>query len=299
MKNPRSYIVISLIASVSTIVLELVGYFKTGSVSMLSDSLETIVNLIANAIGFWALSYAAQPPDPEHPFGHSKAEYFSSGIESILIILSSIFIFIEAGSRFLSPHPLEQMDLGIVLAGLSSVIYGFTSLLLFRASKNLRSITLKAAAQHLLADGYVSLGVVVGVVLVKLTGWSFIDPIIGLLIAASIIRTGIKLLQETGSELLDRALSPTEKAEIYNVFHTYEGEGISFHALRTRIAGSRSFIYFHVLVPGLWTVQQGHDLCEEIENKIMDILPGSHVMSHLEPIEDPASWDDEGLGRKL
>ncbi len=295
MKDPRFYIVISMVAAIATIILELYGYFQTGSIAILSDALETSVNLIAAAIGFWALTFALQPPDLEHPFGHSKAEYFASGIESILIIISALIILVEAVEKIFSPHHLEQMDLGILLVGLSSIIYLSTAWLLFRAAKRLRSITLKADAVHLLSDAWVSLGVVVGIILVKLTGWSVLDPVLGLLIALQIIRTGINLLKETGSELLDKALPHEQQLEIKNILFSYEDLGLKFHAFRTRIAGSRSFIYFHILVPGEWTVQRGHDLCEEIEIKIRQTLPGSYVMTHLEPVEDPASWDDEGI----
>jgi len=284
-----------MIAAIATIVLELYGYFQTGSIAILSDALETSVNLIAACIGFWALSFAIQPPDLEHPFGHSKAEYFSSGIESILIIISALLIVVEAIQKIFTAHHLEQVDLGIILAAASSVIYLSSAWLLFNAAKRLRSITLKADAYHLLSDAWVSLGVVFGIVLVKLTGWSVIDPILGLLIGLQIIRTGIKMLRETGSELLDRALPYQQQQEIKNILFAYEDLGLKFHAFRTRVAGSRSFVYFHILVPGQWSVQRGHDLCEEIESKISAALPGSHVMTHLEPIEDPISWDDEGL----
>jgi len=294
MKNARSYIVVSIVAAVLTIILKTVAYFLTNSVGILSDALESSVNVIAALIGFWALSFAAQPPDLQHPFGHSKAEYFSSGIESILIVLAAITILITAGGRLFNPQPLEQVDLGIALSVISSGINGGVAWLLFKASKRLRSITLRADAHHLLADVWTSLGVIIGIVLVKLTGWLILDPIIGLLIAVQIIRTGVGLLKETASELLDRSLPTSEQGEIKNILLYYEEQGLQFHALRTRIAGAKSFIDFHVLVPGQWTVKKGHDLCEEIELAIIKALPGSEVITHLEPIEDPISWDDQG-----
>ena len=297
MKTARYYIVISIIAALFTISLKTAAYFVTGSIGLLSDALESVVNLAAAGVGFWALSFATQPPDPEHPFGHSKAEYFSSGIESVLIVIAALTIAVTAGDRLFNPQPIEQVNIGIALSIIASVINGAVAWLLFKAGKRLRSITLRADAEHLLSDVWTSLGVIIGVILVKITGWLFLDSIIGLIVAIQIVWTGIKLLQQTASELLDRSLPNEQQQEIKNILLNYEPQGIEFHALRTRVAGSRSFIYFHVLVPGKWSVKQGHDLCEEIELAVINALPGSHVMTHLEPIEDPVSWQDQGIGR--
>ncbi len=298
MKTARSYIVLSIIAAILTILLKTGAYFLTGSVGLLSDALESGVNLVSAVVGFWALSFAAQPPDLDHPFGHSKAEYFSSGIESVLIIVAAVTIAVTAGERLFNLQPIEQVNLGIALSIVASGINGGVAWLLFKASKRLRSITLRADAHHLLTDVWTSVGVIIGVSLVKITGWLILDPLIALLVAAQIVWIGLKLFQETASELLDHSLPDDQQAEIKNILLSYDKQNIQFHALRTRIAGARSFIYFHVLVPGKWTVKEGHDLCEEIELAIMKALPGSHVMTHLEPIEDPASWDDQGLGTR-
>jgi cation diffusion facilitator family transporter len=170
---------------------------------------------------------------------------------------------------------------------------------MFRAGRRLRSITLRADAHHLLTDVWTSVGVFLGVFLVKLTGWLVLDPIIAIIVAVNIVWTGWRLLRETGSGLLDAALPADEQRIITDIFLPYQQQGIQFHALRTRVAGTRCFVSFHVLVPGKWTVQRGHTLCEEIELKVIQALPGTSILTHLEPLEDLTSWDDQGLDRKV
>ncbi|MBW4538248.1 MAG: cation diffusion facilitator family transporter [Myxacorys chilensis ATA2-1-KO14] len=296
-KSARSYIILSIVAAIITIALKAGAYFLTGSVGLLSDALESGINLIAAVVAFWALSFATKPPDAEHAFGHSKAEYFSSGLESALIMVAAISIAVAAWGRLFNPLPIEQVGLGLALSLVATAINGGVAFVLFRAGKRLRSITLRADAHHLLTDVWTSAGVVIGILIVKLTGWLVLDPIIALIVAANIIWAGFRLLRETGSGLLDRSLSANEQQTIMNLLMPYQEKGIQFHALLTRVAGSRRFISFHVLVPGEWTVQHGHDLCEEIELAISHALPGSHVITHLEPSEDPASWDDQTLDR--
>lgn len=293
----RPYALLSIAAAVLTIGLKASAYFVTGSVGLLSDAMESGINLIAALIAFWALSFAAKPPDQEHPFGHTKAEYFSSGLESALIVIAAIGIAIAAYNRLLTPQPIEQIGLGLLLSLLATAINGGTAWVLLRAGKRLRSITLRADAHHLLTDVWTSAGVLIGIGLVKLTGWLVLDPIIALLVAANIIWVGIRLLRETGSGLLDRSVPQDEREHIKSLMLPYEQQGIQFHALRTRGAGSRRFISFHVLVPGAWTVRQGHQLCESLELAIIQALPGSYVITHLEPQEDPESWTDQELDR--
>ena len=296
-KSARSYTLLSIGAAIITIALKFGAYHLTGSVGLLSDALESIVNLVAALVAFWALSFAAKPPDDEHPFGHTKAEYFSSGLESALIVVAAISIAIAAWNGSFNPQPIEQIGLGLALALVATALNGAVAWILLRAGKRLRSITLKADAHHLLTDVWTSFGVVIGIFLVKLTGWLVLDPLIALLVAANIVWAGYRLLRETGAGLLDSSIPKPERQSITTILETYEAQDVLFHALRTRVAGSRRFITFHVLVPGDWTVQRGHALCEEMELAIIQALPGSYVITHLEPKEDPASWTDQALDR--
>lgn len=296
--NPaRRYALLSIGAAVCTIALKTAAYRVTGSVGLLSDALESGINLVAAGVAFWALSFAAKPPDEQHPFGHTKAEYFSSGLESALILVAAVSIAIAAWGRLFNPQPLEQLGLGLLLSLVATAINGGVAWVLLQAGKRLRSITLRADAHHLMTDVWTSAGVVLGILLVKLTGWLVLDPLIALLVAINILWAGFRLLRETGSGLLDSAIPTEDRQQIADFLASYEAQGIQFHALRTRVAGSRCFVTFHVLVPGAWTVQQGHHLCEELELAILQKLPGTYVMTHLEPLEDPRSWADQGLER--
>ncbi|MGH2415189.1 MAG: cation diffusion facilitator family transporter [Microcystaceae cyanobacterium] len=296
-KAARPYAILSIAAAIFTISLKAGAYKLTGSVGLLSDALESGINLIAALVAFWALSLAAKPADDEHPFGHSKAEYFSSGLESALIVIAAISIAFAAGERLLNPLPLEQVGLGLVLSLAATAVNGGVAWIVLQAGRRLRSITLQADAHHLLTDVWTSVGVVIGIFLVKLTGWLVLDPLIALVVAANIVWVGIRLLRETASGLLDRALPLPERQQIQAILAIHEQMGIQFHALKTRSAGARRFVTFHVLVPGAWTVQRGHDLCEELELAIAQSLPGTYVITHLEPQEDPRSWADQELER--
>jgi len=296
-KSARFYAALSIGAALLTIILKFGAYLLTGSVGLLSDAAESVVNLIAAFVAFWALTFAARPPDAEHAFGHSKAEYFSSGVEGALILVAAVCIAVEAWGRLLHPQPLQQVGLGLGLSLFATAINGSLALVMLKAGERLRSVTLRADAHHLLTDVWTTVGVVVGLFLVKLTGWLVLDPIIALIVAVNIVWAGVRLLRETGSGLLDASLPAAEQKIITDTFLAYQEKGIQFHALRTRVAGTRRFVSFHVLVPGHWTVQRGHDLCEAIELAIIKALPDTHVMSHLEPLEDPVSWDDQGLER--
>ncbi|MBU7581891.1 MAG: cation transporter [Nostoc sp. TH1S01] len=296
-QTARSYAFLSIAAAVVTIGLKFGAYLLTGSVGLLSDAIESCVNLVAALVALWALTYAAKPADAEHTFGHSKAEYFSSGAEGALIVVAAISIALEAWGRLLHPEPLTQLGLGLVLSLLATAVNGVVAVVLLKAGKRLRSITLRADAHHLLTDVWTSGGVILGIFLVQVTGWLILDPIIALLVAVNIVWAGFNLLRETFFGLLDTALPKKEQEIIRQIFSEYEHQNIQFHAMRSRLAGTRRFISFHVLVPGAWTVRQGHDLCEEIELKIIQALPGSSIITHLEPVEDPASWNDMELER--
>jgi len=294
-KSARYYAFVSIGAAILTIALKLGAYLLTNSVGFLSDALESVVNLVAAIGAVWALTYASKPPDEEHMYGHSKAEYFSSGFEGALILVAAAGIISTAVPRLLHPQPLEQMGLGLALSVVASIINGVVAIILLKAGKRLHSITLRADAHHLLTDVWTSVGVILGLLLVSLTGWLILDPLIALLVAANIVWTGVKLIKESGSALLDASIPLEERQMINEVLSCYDRHQIQFHALRTRIAGSRRFVSFHILVPGAWTVQQGHDLCEEVESSICKVLPNINVFTHLEPLEDPKSWTDQDL----
>jgi cation diffusion facilitator family transporter len=295
----RRYAVLSIAAAVLTIGLKLGAYLLTGSVGLFSDAAESVVNLVAAVAALWALIYAARPPDEEHAYGHNKAEYFSSGLESALILLAAGWIGVTAWDRFTDPQPLQNVGIGLSITLVATAINGGVALIILRAGRRLRSITLRADAQHLLTDVWTSLGVVLGIATVELTGWLVLDPLIGLVVAANILWTGVRLLRDTAQGLLDRALPPEDREAIVKVLSRYEDEGIRFHALRTRASGPRRFISMHVLVPGGWTVQRGHDLSENIERDLAAVLPQSTFFIHIEPSEDPASFADQSLDRRI
>ncbi|HLL97671.1 MAG TPA: cation diffusion facilitator family transporter [Rubrobacteraceae bacterium] len=297
--STRRYAVLSIVAAVLTIGLKLGAYLLTGSVGLFSDAAESVVNLVAAVAALWALLYAARPPDEDHAFGHDKAEYFSSGLESALILLAAGWIGVTAWDRFTDPQPLQNVGIGLSITLVATAINGGVALIILRAGRRLRSITLRADAQHLLTDVWTSLGVVLGIATVELTGWLVLDPLIGLVVAANILWTGVRLLRDTAQGLLDRALPPEDREAIVKVLSRYEDEGIRFHALRTRASGPRRFISMHVLVPGGWTVQRGHDLSEQIERDLAAVLPQSTFFIHIEPSEDPASFADQSLDRRI
>ncbi len=296
-RSARSYAGLSIAAAVVTIALKTAAWKLTGSVGLLSDAAESVVNLAAALIALWALTVAERPPDPTHDFGYSKAEYFASGAEGFLILAAAFGIVIAAWERWQSPAPITDAGTGVAVAAAASAINGAVALLLFRAGNRLRSITLRADAHHLLTDVWTSVGVVAGIGLVALTGWLRLDPLIAFAVAVNIVWTGWRLVRETGLALLDTALPEPERREVTAALIPFQEQGILFHAIRTRIAGTRRFVSMHVLMPGGWTIQRGHDLSEAIEAAVRGKLPGAHVFTHLEPREDPVSWDDRGLDR--
>jgi cation diffusion facilitator family transporter len=295
----RRYAWLSIAAAIVTIGLKLGAYYLTGSVGLFSDAAESVVNLVAAVAALSALTFAARPPDEEHAFGHNKAEYFSSGLESALIIIAAIWIGITAWDRLLDPQPLQNVGLGLSVTLAAAALNGGVAVVLLRAGRRLRSITLRADAQHLLTDVWTSLGVILGVVMVQLTGWLVLDPIIGLIVAANIVWTGFRILNDTAHGLLDTALPSEELEKIYRVLSRHEDDAVTFHAVRTRAAGQRRFVSMHVLVPGYWTVKRGHDLSERIEKELANALQGNTTFFiHIEPSEDPTSFEDQDLDRE-
>lgn len=293
--SPRPYMLLSVAAAVATILLKTLAWRLTGSVGLLSDAMESGVNLVAAIGAFWALTLAAKPADRKHHYGHFKAEYFSSGLESVLIVVAAVAIIVAAVERLQQPQPLEQLGIGLAISLLATVLNGLVAWVLLRAAKRFHSITLRADAHHLLTDVWTSLGIVVGIGLVKATGLMILDPLIAIAVALNIVVTGWKLFHETASGLLDRSLPDDEQQRLEALLAEFESEEIRFHALRTRVAGSRRFVTFHVLVPGHWSVRRGHELCEQLEHRVATTLTRTDVVTHLEPIEDPRAWDDQGF----
>jgi cation diffusion facilitator family transporter len=289
---------LSIAAALLTIGLKTGAYTLTGSVGLLSDALESGVNLVAAIVALVALIVAHRKPDDEHAYGHEKVEYLASGSEGGLILLAAASIAYAAIDRLLHPQPVEHVGLGLAVSVVASLINLGVALLLRRAGRAYCSITLEADARHLLTDVWTSVGVVVGVGAVALTGWAWLDPLVALAVAANIVWSGLQLVRRSALGLLDTALPADERAAIRAVFDRYAAtEGVQFHALRTRESGARRFISVHVLVPGGWTVQRGHALLEVIERDIRDAVPMLTVFTHLESLDDPASWDDTALDR--
>ncbi|WP_018656708.1 cation diffusion facilitator family transporter [Actinomadura flavalba] len=288
---------LSVAAAVVTIGLKTGAWALTGSVGLLSDAAESIVNLVAAVVALGALRWASKPPDDEHRFGHTKAEYFSAGAEGVMIFVAAVAIAWTAVGRLLDPQPLETVGVGLIVTTVASAINLAVGLLLLRAGRRYRSIVLEADGKHLMTDVWTSAGVIVGVAAVALTGWYVLDPIIALLVAANIVRAGVGLLRRSGGGLMDRAVDPAEQKTITDVLAGFERDGVAFHAVRTRQSGRRSFVSLHLLVPGAWTVQRGHDEAEEVEAALRRAIPHATVFTHLEPIEDPVSYDDIGLDR--
>jgi cation diffusion facilitator family transporter len=288
---------LSIAAAITTIVLKTVAYLLTGSVGLLSDAIESLVNLAGAVMALAMLTVAARPADDDHAYGHSKAEYFSSGVEGTLIMVAALAIAVAAVERLLSPKPLEQVGLGLVVSAAASLVNLGVALVLLRKSREAHSITLEANAQHLLTDVWTSAGVIVGVGAVALTGWIRLDPIVALVVAANIIWTAVRIVRASVLGLMDTALPPGEREAVKRVLNKHAADGVQFHALRTRQSASRRFVSVHVLVPGAWTVHDGHQLLERIEADIRSALPNASVLTHLESLDDPTSWDDEELDR--
>lgn len=289
---------LSIAAALVTIALKGGAYLLTGSVGLLSDAMESLVNLVAAIVALVVLTVAAREPDDEHTYGHTKAEYFSSGLEGALIFVAALGIVWSAVPRLFDPQPIEQVGLGLAISVVAAGVNGLVAWRLFRAAREFRSITLQADAKHLMTDVWTSAGVLIGVALVAMTGWTRLDPILALLVAANIIWSGYGLIDRSVHGLLDTALPPDELATVEGVLARYRDEaGIQTHAMRSRQSGRRRFVSFHILVPPAWTVSEGHDLAEHIERDIREALPDTTVFTHLEPLGDPAAMADTTLDR--
>jgi cation diffusion facilitator family transporter len=287
---------LSIAAALTTIALKSAAAWVTGSVGLLSDALESGVNLVAAVVALVALKASGRPPSTHHHFGLGKAEYLSAAVEGGMIFVAAVAIVWTAIDRLINPQPIEQLGVGLAISAVAAVINLVVGLMLVRVGREHRSITLEADGKHLLTDVWTSVGVLIGVGLVALTGWQPLDPLVALAVGVNILVTGFVLLRRSGAGLLDVALPAADQAKVAAVMADYEADGVVFHALRTREAGRQRFVYVHLLVPGQWSVQRGHDVCEQFERDVALALPGATTFTHLEPVEDPVSYTDQHLG---
>ncbi len=288
-------ILLSLLAAVLTLALKSSAYFLTGSVGLLSDAVESLVNLMAAATAYLSLLYAARPVDESHTYGHEKIEFFSSGLEGVLIVAAAAAIAWYAVQRMIAPQPLHPAGLGLILAVLAAVINGAAAVVLLRAGRKHGSIVLEADGRHLLADVWTGIAVLAGLGLVWLTGVHLFDSLVALGLAGYILWTGFDLIRRSFNGLMDHALPMREQAAVRSAIERHLGENMDYHALRTRQAGRRRFVDFHLLVPGQLTVQQAHTLTGAIEESVRGVLPELEVTVHIEPIEDSSAWRNSAL----
>lgn len=284
------YAWLSILAAIVTIAMKTEAYRRTGSVGLLSDAAESLINLVAAVFTLLMLSFAAQPADEEHPFGHGKAEYFASGFEGTLILAAALAIAGAAVERLQHPQPMAALDLGIAISAAAAAVNLAVASALLRAGKRHHSIALEADARHLLSDVWTTGAILLALGGVLLTGWDWLDPLIALLAAAQIAWSGYGLLRRSVGGLLDTAFPALERARVEAILERYRQEGIEFHELRTRVAGIQRFMTVHVLVPGEMSVQRGHELLERIEGELTGAIPRLVVVTHLEPLEDRASF---------
>ena len=291
------YAWLSVGAALATISLKTIAWWLTGSVGLLSDALESLVNLAAAVLALSMLRLAAAPPDDNYPYGFSKAEYFSAGIEGALIVVAAGIVW-AAVPRLIAPRPLDMAFAGLALTVVASAINFAVAVVLLRAGRAHDSITLEADGRHLMTDVWTSAAVLVGVTLVVITGWLRLDPLIALAVSLHILWTGFGLMRRSVRGLLDPAISAEDQSEVSKLFEEYSRRyGVSFHAVRTRQAGARRFVSFHLLVPDAWTVAQAHQLSEQLEARMRAMVPNAAVFTHIEPISDPASYEDQELDR--
>jgi cation diffusion facilitator family transporter len=289
---------LSIGAAIATISLKTIAYFLTGSVGLLSDAIESLVNLAGAVMALVMLTIAARPADESHVYGHSKAEYFASFIEGVLILGAAAGIIIAAIDRLIHPQELQELGIGLGVSVAASLINFIVARILLREGRNRQSITLEADAQHLMTDVWTSVGVIGGVAIAGFTGWTILDPFLAIAVALNILWTSMHLIRRSVQGLMDAALPAAEQKQIEEVMKKYREKGVNFHALRTRQAAARRFVSVHILVPGEWTVHDAHHLAEDFESEIRATLGGVvTVFTHLEPVEDELSMEDIFLDR--
>jgi cation diffusion facilitator family transporter len=293
--QPKYPIFLSIGAAVATLALKWAGYSITGSVGLLSEAADSGINLLASVTALFSLWFASRPVDESHTYGHEKIEYFSSGLEGVLILVAAAGIAWFAILRLASPQPLQAFGLGVAFALGASFINFIVARVLLRVGRASQSIVLEADGHHLMTDVLTSLGVIAGLMLVWLTAQSWIDPVMGLIVSANIGWTGFDLVRRSFNGLMDHALPEQEQAAVRVAIEAHLQPGMDYHALRTRQAGSRRFADFHLLVPGTWSVRRAHELTKKVEQAVGAALSGIEVTVHIEPIEDRASWTDSEL----
>jgi len=298
-KSLKRFIYLAIAAAVATILLKFVAYMLTGSVGLFSDALESVVNLIAAVVALFMITLAEKPADEEHAFGHHKAEYFSSAIEGGLIVLAAFSIIWSAIPRIIHPQPLENVGIGLLVAVGASGINLAVGLILIKNGRKNHSITLEADGKHLMTDVYTSVGVLLGIGLVRISGWLILDGIVAVGVALNILWTGYQLMRRSAMGLLDSSIPAVERNEIIKALDSLKIHQVDYHSLLTRQAGQRKFVAVHVLMPGEMTIQEGHNMVEKVEKDIRDLFDAPvTVFTHLEPIEDPVSMHDIGIDRK-
>ncbi len=290
-KDLSRWALLSIATALATIALKTAAWQITGSVGLLSDALESLVNLVAAIVAFIALRIAARPPDDDHNFGHAKSEFFSAVIEGAMIAIAAVLIIYTAVERLINPRELESVGIGLLISVIASVLNGVVAFLLIRAGRQHRSITLEADGKHLLTDVWTTVGVIAGVALVAWTGWLPLDSIVAIGVAVNILVVGYRLIARSAQGLMDVAVSDADRAEIDAVLAEFRAEGIAFHDIRTRDSGRVRFLQLHMLVPGDWTVQHGHDVVEQVESALHRRISDLVVVVHLEPIEDPRAYE--------
>jgi cation diffusion facilitator family transporter len=291
----RFPIILSILAALVTLGLKSAAYLLTDSVSLLSEAAESVINLVAALTAFVCLWYSAQPIDRSHTYGHEKIEFFSSGMEGVLILVAAGGIVWYAVQRLFVLQELVALEAGTLLVLAASLINLVVAQILLRVGRRTNSIILEADGQHLMTDVWTSFGVVVGLVLVKLTGWTILDPLLALVVAVNIMRTAWDLLVRSFNGLMDHALPEAEQRAVRAAVEALLTPGLHFHALRTRQAGPRKFVDFHLLVPGPWSVKKAHDFTERVEEAVRQALPGAEVTIHIEPVEAESAWHDSEL----
>lgn len=285
------YALLSIVTALVVIVMKLIAWRVSGSVGLLSDALESVVNLAAAIAAFFALRVVAKPADAEHNFGHAKAEYFSAVFEGILIVVAAIAIIVAAVDRLLHPAELEAVGLGLAISVAATVLNGAVAVILLRAGRRYRSMTLEADGKHLLTDVWTTVGVIVGVFLVAVTGWLPLDSIVAILVAVNIIVVGARLIWRSGDGLLDAALLAVDLTTVNDVLDRFRTDEVAFHDVRTRESGHERYVQMHMLVPGVWSVDRAHDVAERVEDELHAALDHLRVSIHIEPIEDPRAYE--------
>lgn len=283
--TPKQALLLSICAALLTIVLKMGAWWITGSVGYLSDALESLVNLAGASFALWMVSYASAPPDDEHPYGHSKAEYFSAAFEGGLIFIAAVAILVTAGERLLHPLPIAAPGVGTVLSVAASVINLVVARLLFQVAREYRSLALEADARHLMTDVWTTAGVVIGVGVASATGWNWLDPAVAIAVALNIVREGWMLMRRSVDGLMDRALDDAEIAAIEAVLDSFAADGCRHANLITRAAGALSFGHVDLRVPGDWSVTRAHALADAVEDAVL-AQTGVQLRTHVEPCEE-------------